>query len=728
MTTETMDAAIRYEVDADGICTLTLDLPGEKMNVLGGRLTTPLDEACQRAVADAAVKGIVITSGKPAFVAGGDLKAMGEGFDYSSLSKGEIAYRLGSLSRMLRALEQCGKPVACAINGTALGGGFEIALACHYRVVADDPEIQLGLPEANVGLMPGAGGTQRVIRLVGVKAALPLLMQGKILKPADALAAGLVHEISPVGEIVTAAKRWLRAGGDPVQPWDKKGYVIPGPHSTLEREFRGIFSGSNAMVRANGLGNYPAPELISSVIYEGAMLPMDKALGIESKYFSLLRTGDVSRNLIRTMFVNKGRADRLEARPEGIEKLNFRRIGVVGAGLMGGGIAFAAAKAGMEVVLIDRDQESADRGKDYARKKLARDVEKGRSTQDKMDAVLARIKPTTDYAELGDVQMAIETVFEDFAVKSEVLPRIEAAIPADAFIGSNTSRMPITRLAGSLAAPERLVGMHFFSPAERMPLIEIIRGTATGAQALAHALDFAQAVRKTPVLVNDSFGFFTSRFIGSFVGQSLAMLNEGVSPALIENGARMLGMPMGALSISDLMGLDTGYKAAQQEARDRGEEPPITISSRLVTEFGRLGSKVGKGYFDYGEDGSKRIWPGLAALLPTLSEQPSIDEVKARILYAQLAEGARAFAEGVLVDAMSGDLGACLGVGFPAYLGGPFAAMDTIGVPQVIVEADRLAGRYGEAFALPKIVRDMADRGETFHGATAVLSPGAMAT
>jgi 3-hydroxyacyl-CoA dehydrogenase/enoyl-CoA hydratase/3-hydroxybutyryl-CoA epimerase len=716
--------AITYSVDAEGICTLTLDLPGQKMNVLGGELTSQLDAALARAATDSTVRGIIITSGKPTFVAGGDLKLLGQGPD-PTLGKGELARRFMGLSTLLRRMETCGKPVACALNGTAMGGGLEIALASHFRLAADDPKIQLGLPEANVGLMPGGGGTQRLARMLGAQKALPLLMKGKIMTPAEAVAAGVIDGAVPADQLLGACKRWLLDVGDPVKPWDKKGFKAPGGSNSLDPNFGGVFMGTNAMVRGDGFGNYPGPEAICAAVYEGLQLPMDKALEVEAKYFVTLMLGPVSRNLIRTMFINKGKADALDGRPADVSKRKFTKIGVVGAGTMGAGIALVSAKSGIDVVLIDRDLEAAEKGKASAEKRLARDVEKGRISREKADAILARIHPEVDYGALAEVQLAIETVFEDRKIKRAVIQSIEAAISPDTLIATNTSRLPITELAEATRNPGRFIGMHFFSPVERMPLVELIRGRRTSDEALAWALDFAQAIRKTPIKVNDSFGFFTTRFIGSFISQSLTMALDGVNPALIENGARMVGMPMGALAITDSIGLDVGYHAAIAEAKDKGQpEPKLGLTGALV-KAGRLGLKSGKGFYDYDEQGGKRLWPGLAELAPKLDKQPTIEEVKSRILYAQLAEGARAFAEGVLVDPVDGDLGATLGVGFPAYLGGPFAAIDTIGVQKVIKELDRLSSSYGKTFAAPDLLREMAAKGQTFYGANAVSSPGA---
>jgi len=719
-----MTEAIRITTDADGIRVLTMDLPGEKMNTLGPALTDPLEAALLAAMTDDAVKGIVLASGKDSFVAGGDLKQIGGGYDLSGKSPAEVVELFSYLSRLLRWMETAGKPVACAINGLALGGGLEIAMASHFRVVAEDPRIMLGLPESMVGLIPGGGGTQRLPRLIGLAKALPMMMQGANVGPAEALALGLVHAVVPRDGLVEAAKTWLREQGDSVQPWDKKGFRVPGGAGTLDPGFRNTFMGAAAMTRANGFGNYPAPEKLLCALYEGLQLPMDKALGVEAKYLTQLMLDPVAGNMIRTMFVNKGKADGLAVRPRSVAKQAYGRIAVVGAGTMGAGIAFAAARAGIEVVLIDRDMASAERGKAYVEKRLKRDLDKGRTTQAKVAALLDRIHPADGYDGLAGVQLVIESVFEDRAVKREVIGRIAAALPEGVLIASNTSGLPITSLARYSDRPGRFIGLHFFSPAERMPLVEIIRGEDTDDTAWAWALDFVGALRKTPITVNDGPGFFTTRFIGSFVSASLAMLEEGVNPALIENGARMLGMPMGALTISDSIGLDVSYHAGLAQAQEKGVEPALGVIGQLY-EAGRHGLKNGKGFFDWGANGDKRVWPGLAQLLPTLAVQPSIAEVKARILYAQLAEAARCFAEGVLVDVIDGDLGATLGVGFPAYLGGPYAAMDTLGLEAVIAECDRLRVAHGELYAIPDAVRAMAAACQTFHGAAAAASPGA---
>ncbi len=726
-----MTEVIHISVDADGIATLLFDRTDSNMNTMDMKFMDEIAAAIERLATDDAIKGAIFTSGKPVFAAGADLKEMEANLDKAAdIAVAERLKMTASLSKRLRRMETCGKPVACAINGTALGGGTEIALACHYRVVSDARGIQLGLPEVQVGLLPGGGGTQRVSRLIGIQAAMPVVMEGQALSAEKALKMGLVHKVVPAGELLAEAKRWLVEQGDPVQPWDKKGFKVPGGAGPSAPAVAQMLVVSNAMLQARTFHNLPAPKAILSCLYEGPQLPMDKALEVEAKYFTLLQLDPVSRNMIRTLFINKGKADKLMHRPEGVPKTTFRKIGVVGAGLMGAGIAYHCAKLGIETVLIDRDQAAADKGKAYSSKRLEKDIAKGRMTQDKADAILARIHPTTEYAGLADVELVVEAVFEDRGLKAEITRKLDAVLPPHAVIASNTSGLPISELAEAGAHPENFIGMHFFSPVERMPLVEVIRGRKTSPATLARALDLVQAMKKTPIVVNDGPGFFTSRFIGAYINESLAMVTEGVNPALIENAAKMAGIPVGPLTVSDEIGLDTAYHASQQRKKDEGEAfkptPTFKLVEKLVGELGRHGRKNGKGFFEYAADGSKKLWSGLAELFPPLAEQPSVEEVKARMLYAQLVDAAKAMAEGVVIDPADGDVGSILGVGFPAYLGGPFSMMDTIGLDKVVAECDRLAARYGEQYAAPQLLRDMAARGQRFYGANRVTPPAAL--
>jgi 3-hydroxyacyl-CoA dehydrogenase/enoyl-CoA hydratase/3-hydroxybutyryl-CoA epimerase len=723
----------KYAADADGICTLTIDQPDSAANVMNQDFIDSFRTALDRALADSAVKGVIITSAKATFVAGADLKGM-EATLFGKPDPKTLYEQCWAFSSLLRRMETGGKPVVAALNGAALGGGFEIALACHYRIAVDGRGMTVGLPEAGVGLLPGAGGTQRYLRMIGVTKALPLLLQGSQLKADKALELGLINEVVPADQLLPAARRWLLGTPDAVKPWDKKGFQVPGGGSPMLPQIAQLFMGTAASLQANTYHNMPAPLAITSCLYEGMQLPMDKALKVECKYFVSLNLDPVAGNMVRTLFINKGNADKLVRRPAGIPKIEHRRIGVLGAGLMGAGVALVAAQNGIEVVLIDRDQAAADKGKAYAETRLKRDLDKGRIKADKVAAILARIHPTTDYGQLADATLVVEAVFEDRTVKAEVFAKAEAVLSAEAVLGTNTSALPITGLAATTQRPANVIGLHFFSPVERMPLVEVIRGKQTGDATLARALDFVSQLKKTPILVNDSRGFFTSRFIGAYLNEGLTMVKEGVNPALIEQAARMTGYPVGPLTVADEVGLDLAHHGAEQQARDLGADnkpgSSVSVIAEMVARHGRHGRKNGKGFFEYAEDGSKRLWPGLADIWPRkpAAEQPTAQEIRQRMLFAQYADAARCLAEGVLIDPADGDVGGVLGVGFPAYLGGPFAAMDTLGIAGVVKECDRLAAAHdAERYAIPQMLRDMAARGQSFYGANRVTPPAAQA-
>jgi len=716
-----MHECMTSAIDADGICTLTFDQPGASVNVMDLAFIASFRRNLENAWADTAVKSIILTSAKSSFIAGADLKTLKQ--ELSRQHDARALYqKCWEFSHLLRRLETSGKPVVAALNGSALGGGFEIALACHYRVASTMPGLRVGLPEVGVGLLPGAGGTQRYLRMLGAGTALPLLLQGRQLDANKARELGLLDAVVWPEQLLMHARRWLLESPDPVKPWDTPGFRIPGGQHVLQAEIAQLFVGTNARLQAETFHNLPAPRAIASCIYEGMQLPMDKALQVECKYFVSLYLDPVAGNLVRTVFIHKGKADRLIRRPPGIATCQHRRIGVIGAGLMGAGIALTAARCGLEVSLIDRDQEAAEHGRAYAEKRLARELEKGRISAPQVEHTLARIHPGTDYRALAEVSLVVEAVFEDRAVKADVFARAEAAMPADAILASNTSALPISGLAAGLARPQNMLGLHFFSPVERMALVEVIRGRNTSNQCLAHALDFVAQLHKTPILVNDSRGFFTSRLIGALINEGICMLGEGVYPALIEHVARMAGYPLGPLSISDEVGLDLAVKGEQQARKDLGAAYQAGESAHVLTrlvECGRHGRKNGKGFYDYSVDGGKRLWPGLAELWPLLpaSRQPDPVQVKHRLLFAQLVDAARALADGVLEHPADGDLGACFGVGFPMYLGGPFAAMDTLGIEQVLRECEHLARTTASTrFAVPELLRKMAANAQRFYG------------
>ena len=719
------DTAIRSEIDADGILLLTIDVPGQSMNVITPEVSRDLAAAIVRLKTDDAVKGAVLTSGKPSgFMAGADLKGMGGLIGGGAVPEGKskmaaLFDSVFQLNRLLRDLETCGKPVAAAVNGLALGGGLEFILACHYRVIADNPKITLGLPEVMVGLFPGAGGTQRLPRLMGVQPALMYLLQGKNMSPQEALGFGVVQAVVPAADVVGTAKAWVKANPSRgVQPWDEKSFKFPGgPASAMAPGFAQAFVGGTAMTHVNAGDNMNAPKAILSAVYEGTQVPMDTAIRIESKYFAKVVSDPQAGNMIRSLFVSKQAAEKGARRPKGVAPMPTKKIGMLGAGLMGAGVAMVTAQAGIEVVLLDRDLAAAEKGKQYTADRLA----KKRMDPAKAQVILDRIHPTADYADLAGCDLIIEAVFETREIKAGVTKATEAVVGPETIFGSNTSTLPITGLAEAWSKPENFIGIHFFSPVEKMPLVEIIVGKKTGAEAIAKALDYVAAIRKTPIVVNDSRGFYTSRCFGTYIQEGLALLGEGAVPALIENVGKQMGMPVGPLAVNDEVGLDLSYKVGQQTRADLGDAYKPGPADAVITrmhELGRQGRKNAKGFYVYPEGGKKSLWPELSATVAGgLAEvQPTPAEVKERLLYRQLVECARCFAEGVLETPEEGDLGAIFGWGFAPFTGGPFSHMDTVGLANVVVTLDRLAQAHGERFSPPQLLRDMAAADETFYG------------
>jgi 3-hydroxyacyl-CoA dehydrogenase/enoyl-CoA hydratase/3-hydroxybutyryl-CoA epimerase len=718
-----MSKHFNLAVDADGIALITMDSPGRSMNVFGPDVEAELAQIVDKVTGDAAIKGAIVTSGKSSFLAGYDLTEFLRSFG-PSLSAAEAYERFsGGLQSLLRRIETSGKPWVAAINGLALGGGFELCLACHYRVMADDPKVFVGLPEVKVGLLPGGGGTQRMPRLIGVAQSLPYLLEGGNIPGPEAKKVGLVHELAPAADLVAAARRWLLGTPSAVQPWDQKGYKVPGGAGFANAAVASVFTGASAQVAKKTLHNYPAPAAILSCVFEGTIVPLDKGLEIEAKYFAMLVTNPVSRNLIRTTFVNKGLADKLAVRPADVPKSQVRKLGVLGAGMMGAGVAYVSALAGMDVVLIDSTLEFAEKGKAYSAKVLQKDVEKGKRTQAAADAVLARITATVDYAQLDGADLVIEAVFEQRDIKADVTARAEAVIPKSAVFASNTSTLPITGLAKASQRPKQFIGIHFFSPVEKMPLVEIIVGKQTSDETIARALDYVGQLRKTPIVVNDSRGFYTSRCFGTYSYEGQRMLAEGIDPALIENAGRLAGMPVGPLAVTDEVSLELQYKVVKQTQDDLGAKfkEPISwpLLKHFVEDLKRPGRKAGAGFYDYPEGGRKRLWSGLKTEYPQLPMQPSLEEVKTRLLYIQALETARCYEEGVLRSVPEADLGSILGWGFPAWTGGTLSFIDTVGPAKFVAECKRLARLYGERFKPTKGLLARAQTGETYHGTPA---------
>lgn len=706
---------IDITIDTDGIATLSWDQPGRAQNVLNGETCAAFFTAIDKVVADANVKGILITSAKPDFIAGGDLEWLQASDDAATLFD-----RTCELHRALRKLETCGKPVAAALPGSTLGGGLEIALACHYRVAADNARARFGLPEVTLGLLPGGGGTQRLPRLIGVQKALPMLLEGKRIKAAEALKLGIVDAVVNAGEVVDAARAWLLGGGQNhvQQPWDIKGYKVPGG-GISSPAVQQIFTAANAMLRQKTYGNYPAAASILSCVYEGLITDLDTGLKTEARYFVQAVLSPEARAMIRTLFFSLNAANKLAARPTDVPVRRYAKVGVLGAGMMGAGIAYVTAKAGLPVVLLDSTQEAAERGKDYSRKLVEKQVQRGRLHAEQAEALLARIKPTTRYTDLDGAELVIEAVFEQRDIKADVTRQAEAVLSPDAIFASNTSTLPITGLAEASSRPGNFIGLHFFSPVDRMPLVEIIKGRDTSDETLAAALDFTMQLGKTPIVVNTSPGFFTSRIFCTYIDEAMAMLAEGVAPSLIENAARMIGAPTGPLAVTDEVSLDLQKKVIDQAEADgldarflRAHAKPVV--ERMVT-LGRLGRKSGGGFHDFPEDGPKRLWHGLAEEFPPAAIQPAVEEVKARLLTIQALESARCVEEGVVERPADADLGSVLGVGFPPWTGGALSHIDTVGATAFVATCDALADAHGDRFRPSAWLRDRAATDTRFH-------------
>ncbi len=726
---------ITVDIDSDGVALVTIDLPGKSMNVWNEALMREFAAFVDDFCANDDIKGAVITSGKKSgFLAGADLNMLGSG----STGKGapatkkeqfEAAFTLNSVLRKLetgghpaKALikgQASAKPVVAAVNGLALGGGLELVLASHYRIVADNPKIQLGVPEVQVGLLPGAGGTQRLPRLAGLQNAAMLATQGRPIDPNTAKAQGVIQEVAPADELVAKAKEWVKANPKVTQPWDKQGFKFPGGGGAMDPRAAQFFMAANAMAQRETNHNYPAVQYILSCLYEGSIVPFDTAIRIESKYFVKLLSSAQTRNMIRTLFINKQAAEKGEARPKNVEKQEIKTVGVLGAGLMGSGITHVSVKGGMNVVVLDRDMEAAEKAVAYSKKILDKRVSRGKLTKEAAEEFLAKIKPTADYNDLKDVDLIIEAVFEDPDIKADVIKKTEAVIRPEVIFASNTSTLPITGLARHSERPDQFIGMHFFSPVEKMPLLEIIPGEKTGDRALATAFDYNAKIRKTPIVVKDVRGFYTNRVVPPYLNEAMLMVKEGIKPALIENAAKLLGMPLGPLALTDETSLSLGWMLVQSTKKELGADYKPTgvedLLETMVEKLGRLGRKSGGGFYEYPEGGKKHLWAGLSEYFPLADEQPSLEEVKDRLLYAQLVPAAQCYADGIVADPQSADLGAIFGWGFAPWTGGPMSYIDTIGVESFVRNAESLAQRYGERFHPPAKFREMAKEDEKLY-------------
>lgn len=715
--------------DPDGIATITWDLPGRSMNVLTYEGIADLDAAFDAALTDPSVKGIILTSAKPDFAGGMDLGILARMKDDAGADPARGLFDgLMAIHRLLRKIERAGmdpktlkggKPVAFASPGFCAGIGTEIALACHRRFLADQPKAKIGLPEILIGLFPGAGGTTRLSRMLGVMGAAPFLLEGKMMAPKAAKSAGIVDETPAPENLLSAAKAWVLGAqpADIVKPWDAKGFKLPGGAPYSPAGFM-TFVGASAMVHGKTQGAYPAAKAMLSAIYEGALVDFDTALRIEARWFTGVLMNPSSSAMIRALFLNKQALEKGANRPDQPDQ-SVKKLGVLGAGMMGGGIAYVAAMAGIPVVLIDRDQAAADKGRAHVAAILDEGIKRRKTTPEKRDEILARITATPDYAALKGCDLVIEAVFEDPAIKAEATQRAEAHLGAEAIFATNTSTLPISDLARASRDPSAYVGIHFFSPVDRMALVEIIRGAATGDRAVAKALDFVRQIRKTPIVVQDARFFYANRCIIPYINEGVRMVAEGVSPALIENAAKQLGMPLGPLQLVDETSIDLGVKIARATRAAMGEAYPDSPADAVLfalADQGRLGRKARAGFYAYDDTGKRTgLWPGLATHWPLAAEQPDLRDIQHRLAMIQTLEAVRALEDGVLTDIREGDVGAILGWGFMPWTGGPFSWLDMLGADQAVAISDRLAAAHGPRFTPPALLRDLAARHQGFY-------------
>jgi 3-hydroxyacyl-CoA dehydrogenase/enoyl-CoA hydratase/3-hydroxybutyryl-CoA epimerase len=716
-----------YAMDADGVVTLTWDVKHKSMNVMSTEAFLDLSVMVDRALADPAAKGIIITSAKKDFAGGMDLNVI------AAMRAGgaqTIFDGVMGMHQVLRKIELAGmdpktkkgaKPIVAALPGTALGIGLELPLSCHRIIAADNPRAKIGLPEILVGIFPGAGGTTRLTRKMGAMMAAPFLLEGKLSDPKSAKAAGLIDEVVAPEDLLSRAKDWVLSAKDAdlVKPWDDKGYKMPGGTPYHPAGFM-TFVGANAMVAGKTMGVYPAAKALLGAVYEGAMVPFDTALKIEARHFTSLLMNPSSTAMIRSLFINKEALEKGANRPA-VADQTVKKVGIIGAGMMGAGIAYVSANAGIEVVLIDAAQEAADRGKAYSEGLLDKGIQRKKVTAEKKAEVLGRIHATTDYAALAGCDLIVEAVFEDPKIKAEVTAKVEAAVGADCIFATNTSTLPISSLAKASKRPEQFIGIHFFSPVDKMMLVEIIRGKATGDVAVAKALDYVRQIRKTPIVVNDARFFYANRCIIPYINEGIRMVAEGVEPALVENAAKLVGMPLGPLQLVDETSIDLGVKIAKATRAAMGDAYPDGAVDEVLfwmAGHGRLGKKANAGFYAYDAAGKREgLWEGLEPRYPVAKDQPDLGTVQHRLLMAQVLEAVRALEEGVLTDIREGDVGAILGWGFAPWSGGPFGWLDIIGAAKAVEICEGLTETLGPRFTAPQMLRDMAAKGQSFYPA-----------
>jgi 3-hydroxyacyl-CoA dehydrogenase/enoyl-CoA hydratase/3-hydroxybutyryl-CoA epimerase len=716
------------DTDADGIALVTWNMPGRSMNVFTEEAMLELNAIVDKVAGDATIKGAVITSGKDTFSGGADITLLQKMLTTFAVEKGKDAEKAtkalfdnaGTMTGLFRKLETCGKPWVSAINGTCMGGAFEMSLACHGRVAADSDKVKMALPEVKIGIFPGAGGTQRVPRLTDQQQALQMLTSGQTLSPQKAKSMGLIHEIAEPAKLVETAKAMIKNGLKPVAPWDEKGFKLPGgPIYSVAGA--NLWPPAIAILRRETYGNYPAAAAILKCVYEGLLVPFDTALRIEQRYFTEIMQTKEAAAMIRSLFVSLQELNKGARRPAGVPETKFKKIGILGAGFMGAGIAYVTAKAGIPVVLLDRDMESAAKGKAHSDSLVSDQVKKGRAKPEEKDRLLSLITPTADYADLAGCDLVVEAVFEDSAVKKSATEQAEAVLKPSAIFASNTSTIPISSLAKNSARPKNFIGIHFFSPVDKMMLVEIILGKKTGDKALATAIDFVRAIKKTPIVVNDTRGFYVNRCVLRYMSEAYKMLIEGVPAPMIENAAKAAGMPVGPLALTDETAIDLAQKIMKQTMRDLGDkavdQKQMALINTLVDDHGRFGRKNGKGFYDYpAKPAKKKLWPGLRDLYPQLApEKVDYEELQQRLLVTIALEAARVMEEGMVTDPREADVGSILAFGFAPYTGGALSYIDGIGAKAFVKIAKGLQKKYGAEFKAPKLLLDMAEKGETFY-------------
>ncbi|ESY74258.1 3-hydroxyacyl-CoA dehydrogenase NAD-binding domain-containing protein [Mesorhizobium sp. M0051] len=716
------------DVDADGIALVTWDMPGRSMNVFTEEAMRELNAIVDHVTGDAAIKGAVITSGKDTFSGGADITLLQKMLTTFAAEKDKDAEKAtkalfdnaGMMTGLFRKLETCGKPWVSAINGTCMGGAFEMSLACHGRVAADSDKVKMALPEVKIGIFPGAGGTQRVPRLTDQQQALQMLTSGQTLSPQKAKSMGLIHEIAEPAKLVDTAKAMIRNGLKPVAPWDEKGFKLPGGQIYSPAGFN-LWPPAIAILRRETYGNYPAAAAILKCVYEGLLVPFDTALRIEQRYFTEIMQTREAAAMIRSLFVSLQELNKGARRPAGVPETKFKKIGILGAGFMGAGIAYVTAKAGIPVVLLDRDMESAAKGKAHSDSLISDQLKKGRAKPEEKDKLLSLITPTADYADLAGCDLVVEAVFEDSGVKKSATEQAEAVLKPSAIFASNTSTIPISALAKNSARPKNFIGIHFFSPVDKMMLVEIILGKKTGDKALATAIDFVRAIKKTPIVVNDTRGFYVNRCVLRYMSEAYKMLIEGVPAPMIENAAKAAGMPVGPLALTDETAIDLAQKIMKQTIRDLGDKAvdpkQMALINTMVDDHGRFGRKNGKGFYDYpAKPAKKKLWPGLKELYPQLApEKVDYEELQQRLLVTIALEAARVMEEGIVTDPREADVGSILAFGFAPYTGGALSYIDGIGAKAFVKITKGLQKKYGAEFKAPKLLLDMAEKGESFY-------------